>query len=65
MGLQPINSYSPLLKGLVFGGIIFAFALIKEAYKAHEITLPIFVAAFVGGLVGGVIYGLISKFRNR
>ncbi len=66
MGLKPIPKYSPLKRGLIFGGIIFTFVIIKDSIKLGSISGPVLLAAFVGGLVGGGIYGFISwlRFRN-
>ena len=65
MGLKPIKS-SPLKRGLIFGGIVFAFVMIKDSFQHGMLSWPIVLAASVGGIVGGGIYGFISwlRFRN-
>ena len=65
MGLQPIQKYNSLQKGLFFAAVMFVVSIIWQSIKMGEFNKFVLFASTVGAIIGGVIYGGINWFRFR
>ncbi len=65
MGLQPIQKYNSIQKGLFFAVIMFVISIIYQSMKMGELNEAVLLASTVGSVIGGVIYGGINWVRFR
>jgi len=65
MGLQPIQKYNSLQKGLFFAAVMFVVSIIWQSIKVGELNGVVLLASTVGAVVGGVIYGGVNWIRFR
>ncbi|RLD41153.1 MAG: hypothetical protein DRI86_13950 [Bacteroidetes bacterium] len=65
MGLQPIQKYNSIQKGLFFAAVMFVISIIWQSIKLGEFNKAVILASTVGAIIGGVIYGGINWVRFR